>query len=232
METPTNEIQTMEVIEQSVVNLSCTPNALQMIERAGRTCYKSEDRITSDSAENFVAGIVKLGHESVLEHANATFKIVTDRGVTHELVRHRIASYSQESTRYVKYDKIKVVIPVDFKTTLWSEIFGSSFPIIVNHEVLLRACRLEKNALCWLNSCFESGCKYQSMIDGGEKPQIARSVLPTCLATEIVMTANFREWRHFLKLRTARVAHPQIREVANMVKDWFVDHYPAIVFDI
>ena len=115
----------MEIIEQSVVNLSCTPNALQMIERAGRTCYKSEDRITSDSAENFVAGIVKLGHESVLEHANATFKIVTDRGVTHELVRHRIASYSQESTRYVKYDKIKVVIPVDFKTTLWSEIFGS-----------------------------------------------------------------------------------------------------------
>ena len=231
----------MEIIEQSVVNLSCTPNALQMIERAGRTCYKSEDRITSDSAENFVAGIVKLAHESVLEHANATFKIVTDRGVTHELVRHRIASYSQESTRYVKYDKIKVVIPVDFKTARWSEIFGPSFPITIDHEDfpmmidhkdISRVCCLEESVFYWLRSCFESGCMYQSMIDSGEKPQIARSVLPTCLATEIVMTANFREWRHFLKLRTARVAHPQIREVANMVKDWFVDHYPAIVFDI
>jgi len=197
----------MKIVEQSVEYITGTPFALCGIEIAGRTCYKSEDKITEDSAEKFVRMIVKRGHDSVLEHASATFRIITDRGISHEIVRHRIGcSYSQESTRYVKYDgDMEFIRPPGMNSAQ------------TNH---------------WDMTCRECEDGYLEMIRFGAAPQIARSVLPNCLKTEIVMTANFRAWRHFLKLRMAKAAHPQIREVAGMIHQWFGVNYPVIVEDL
>lgn len=199
----------MKIVEQSVTFLACTPDAVKLIEAAGRTCYKSEDKITDNSAEQFVRMVLKRGHESVIEHASATFRIVCDRGISHEIVRHRIASFSQESTRYCNYGsrggEITVVEP------------PSLSPV-------------QKAA--WELSCSTAEEAYNTLIEMKQPPQIARSVLPTCLKTEIVMTANFREWRHFIRLRTSTAAHPQIRVIASLIIDWFRTNYPVIVEDI
>ena len=184
---------------------------LKKIERIGRTCYKSEGNITNDSAERFIKNIIKSGHESVLEHVNISVRIICDRGVTHELVRHRIASYSQESTRYNNYSKNKFNEELTFiKPCFWNE-----------KEDLFRKWKL----------CMEEieGC-YLSMIEAGATPEQARSILPNSLKTEIVMTMNLREWRHFFKLRRAKAAHPQTREVANMILEAFKKEI-SIVFD-
>lgn len=173
-----------------------TPNALQLIEKAGRTCYKSEDRITEDSAEKFVTMIQSYEHESVLEHANATFRMITDRGVTHEIVRHRIASYSQESTRYCNYSKDK---------------FGNEITVIM--PVWFQNSDDEGYAT-WAAAMTDAEDAYFKLLSLGQTPQQARAVLPNSLKTEIVMTANFREWIHFFKLRTSPKAHPQMRELA------------------
>ena len=188
----------MKIVTQSVVLEAITPDAAALIERAGRTCYKSEVRIGPGTAGPFIAKIRDRNHASVLEHASATFRIVCDRGVSHELVRHRIASYSQESTRYCNYSK---------------DQFGDEI-IVIQPPGLSN-----KTAwLAWRQACEKAEESYRLMLFKGCSPQIARSVLPTCLKTEIVMTANFREWLHFLELRTAPAAHPQMREVAEMIR--------------
>lgn len=166
--------------------------ANQIIESCGRVCYQSGDKATEDSSENFVKRLIKNGHHSVLEHASATFNIVCDRGISHELVRHRIASFSQESTRYC-----------DYSTSDMKVIFPDGMAPEQNLQM--------KAALDM------SAAVYKSLRSQGVAPEIARAVLPTCLATEIVMTANFREWRHFLKLRLSPKAHPQMREIAKQV---------------
>lgn len=168
---------------------------LRHIERCGRVCYKSEEKITDDSAEKFIANVIKRGHESVIEHFNVTVKFTVDRGISHEIVRHRLASYSQESTRYCNYAK---------------GVFGAEITVIKP------AFFVEGTAgyLCWKNACEEAENAYFSLLDLGCTPQEARSVLPNSLKTELYMTANLREWRHFLRLRTAAAAHPQMREVA------------------
>lgn len=181
----------MRVIEQSVEILDITQNPLQLIERCGRVCYKSEDRITSDSAERFVRQIIKSGHESVLEHAKATVKVVCDRGVSHEIVRHRLASYSQESTRYCNYSGDMVFIKPPFTDN--------------------------SHYQAWLLAMRDAEEKYRLMTARGAKPEEARSVLPNSLKTEIVMTMNFREWRHFFRMRLSKRAHPQMREVAALI---------------
>lgn len=199
----------MKTVSPSVELLYVTPNAAQLIEAAGRTCYKSEDKITDDSAEKFVGMVSKRGHRSVVEHAYATFRIVTDRGITHEIVRHRIASYSQESSRYCNYSKNKfgrelTLVPPSFKT--------------------------EAGPAIWHEAAEASEQYYFRMIEAGEPPEIARGVLLTNQKTEIVMTANFREWQHFLTLRTAPAAHPDMRIVANQIGEILVRECPA-VFD-
>jgi thymidylate synthase (FAD) len=193
------------VVQQSAKLLWTTPRALQTIEQAGRTCYKSEDKITRTSAEAFVRRIVASGHESVLEHASASFRLVTDRGITHELVRHRICSFSQESTRYVNYLNrgIAVVEP------LWRE-----------ENVLTR------NA--WVEGVHYAMEAYDFLINAGCPAQEARDVLPTCTKAEIVVTANFREWRHIIKLRTDKAAHPKIRQLIGMVRDKLATLYPVV----
>ena len=186
---------------------------LKHIELCGRVCYKSEDKITDTSAAAFVAGIIKRGHEAVLEHFNITIKFICDRGVSHELVRHRLASYCQESTRYCNYSKdgfgreITVIRPV---------FLAEGTP---GWDIWRDACRCAEDA-------------YFDMLTFGCSPQEARSVLPNSLKTEVVMTANLREWRHFFKLRTAPAAHPQMREVAIPLLRRMQELIPAVFDDL
>lgn len=186
---------------------------LRNIELCGRVCYKSEDRITDGSAEKFVGMILKSGHESVLEHEKITVRFVCDRGVTHEIVRHRIASYSQESTRYCNYSKDKFGGEITFiRPCFWAEDD-------------------EKFAL-WKETMQSIEDSYVKLISLGAKPEEARSILPNSVKTEIMVTMDLREWRHFFKLRTAERAHPQIREVAIPLLNELKGLVPVIFDDI
>ncbi len=186
---------------------------LKNIERFGRVCYKSEALITDESASAFIANIIKRGHESVIEHEKVTVKIICDRGVTHEIVRHRIASYSQESTRYCNYAKEKFGNELTFiKPLFWEE---DSEPYAL-----------------WLSSMQQAETTYMQMIDKGVPPEQARSVLPNSLKTEIVVTMNLREWRHFFKLRTSPRAHPQMREISIPLLKEFQKMLPCLFEDI
>ena len=183
---------------------------LKKIELIGRTCYKSEDKITDDSCKQFVKNIIARGHESVLEHVNFSVRFTCDRGVSHEIVRHRIASYSQESTRYCNYAKADEIVVV--KPCFWSES--------------------DNDFKDWKSAMQIAESHYMKLIRNGSTPQEARSVLPNSLKTEIVMTANIREWRHFLKLRTSKTAHPQMREIAIMLLNMLVEIVPELFGDI
>lgn len=186
---------------------------LKRIEKIGRVCYKSEDKITDDSARKFVANILKSGHESVIEHEKVSVRIVCDRGVTHEIVRHRIASYSQESTRYCNY---------------CNEKFGKELTLI--KPLFWQEDSMEYNM--WLDTMQTIENTYNKLIEVGAEPQQARSILPNSLKTEIVVTMNLREWRHFFRLRTSKRAHPQMREVACAILADFRGKIPVIFDDI
>jgi len=173
---------------------------LKRLEQCGRVCYKSEGKITDTSAPAFVAGIIKRGHEAVLEHCSFTVKFTCDRGVSHEIVRHRMASYCQESTRYCNYSKGQFNLEI----------------------TVIEPCFLVRGTAgwnLWEEGCFAAETTYFNLLDYGCSPQEARSVLPNSLKTEVVMTADIREWRHFLKLRCSNAAHPQMREVALILLD-------------
>lgn len=186
---------------------------IRKIERAGRVCYKSESNISDGSAEKFIRNIIKRGHESVLEHGSISVKIVCDRGVTHEIVRHRVASYSQESTRYCNYsaEKFGTEITV-IKPCFWEET-STEYTIWKESMELL-----EKN--------------YMALLAAGAKPEQARSILPNSLKTEIAVTMNIREWRHFFRLRTDKKAHPQMREIACRMLAAFQEKVPVLFEDI
>ncbi|MBR5743394.1 MAG: FAD-dependent thymidylate synthase [Clostridia bacterium] len=205
----------MKIIEPSFVfEDELDPRAIMSkIERAGRTCYKSEGRIGDGTAEKFIASIVSRGHESVLEHASVTARLICDRGVTHEIVRHRIAAYSQESTRYCNYsgDKFGSEITV-IRPFFWNDDPGK-FAV-------------------WREAMEAAEKAYNALIAMGATPQEARSVLPNSLKTELVMTMDLREWRHFLKLRTSPAAHPQMREIALPILKEFKRQLPVLFSDI
>ena len=203
--------------------------ALEKIEWAGRTCYKSEDRVTADSSINFTRTTIESGHLSVIEHVNVTVKIVCDRGVTHELVRHRVGSYSQESTRYCNYEKKGIVF---VKPLFFPHIPIGEFDTL--NDLIERSYgELETRELRWADSMFMAALNYSDMLALGCSPEQARSVLPNSLKTEIVVTYNLRQWRHFLKLRyfgTTGKPHPQMVEVAEMIYREFKNLIPT-VFD-
>ena len=202
-------------------------NELKHIERIGRECYKSNDRITEDgsSAKKFVKMLIDQGHEAMIEHCSLSVYFTVDRGVTHEMVRHRIASFAQESTRYVNYsldkfgNEINVIdimggIKLDKKM---SKIDEETIGMIVAE---------------WWDAMKDAESHYMNMIQLGATPQIARSVLPTSTKAGITITANYREWRHFFKLRTPDTAHPQIREVAIPLLAELKTKIPVIFDDI
>lgn len=205
----------MKTIQPNVelINAPDYASTLSLIEQAGRTCYKSESKISDNSAEKFVRNILKRGHEAVIEHASLTVRFTCDRGVSHEIVRHRLAAYCQESTRYCNYSK---------------DTFGSEITVI-------KPCSLEygsKGYDLWASACEQAEKAYFDLLAWGCTPQEARAVLPNSLKTEVVMTADLREWRHFLRLRCSPAAHPDMRVVAFMLLVLLKKTYPVFFEDI
>jgi thymidylate synthase (FAD) len=205
----------MKIIEPSFefMNNIDGKQILESIEKAGRVCYKSENKITSNSAKEFIKKILQSGHESVIEHEKISVKVICDRGVSHEIVRHRIASYSQESTRYCNYSKDKF----GNELTLIRPFFWNK-----DHE----------KYTIWQETMQTIENNYNKLISMGAQPEEARSILPNSLKTEIVITMNLREWRHFFKLRTAAKAHPQMREITIPMLKRFKEEVPVIFDDI
>lgn len=192
---------------------------LQHIEKIGRVCYKSEDKITEDgeSAKKFVKMLIGRGHEAMIEHSILSVKFTVDRGISHELVRHRIASFAQESTRYCNYSDDKFDNGVTFIKPFFlkEDRYGDW-----NNYDTWKSC---------MNDCEQA---YLELLAGGITPQEARSVLPNSTKTEITITANYREWRNFFKLRTAKEAHPQMREVTIPLLAELKEKLPIIFDDI
>ena len=205
----------MKAIDASYEILTpITGEELMLIEKAGRTCYKSEDLITEDSARKFVAGLISRGHEAMLEHSFLSVRFICDRGVSHELVRHRLAAFAQESTRYCNYSKDK---------------FGNELTFI--RPFFFTGDKVQT----WIHAMGQAEKAYLALIDDGATPQEARSVLPNSIKTEVVMSANYREWRHFFKLRAARAtgpAHPQMEELTIPLLKEIQSRIPIVFDDI
>lgn len=190
---------------------------LKLIEKAGRVSYKSEKATSGESAPIFVKHLIERGHESVLEHSLLTVRFITDRGVSHELVRHRLASFTQESTRYCNYTQSKFGHEITVIAPYWADIMEQ-----VDQEEWLN----------WKKGCEAAEQRYFKAIELGHKPQSARDLLPTCVKTELFMSTNYREWRHILKLRTAPDAHPQMRALMIPLLKDLKDLIPVVFDDI
>jgi len=187
--------------------LAITPESEKLVEQAGRLCYASGNKLGTN--ENWLQSRIKQGHESLLEHASATFFIKASRVLTHELVRHRLASYSQRSQRYVKESQTDYVLPV--------EIAENENPEVA--ETYRRA----------MTAAWQS---YRQLLEAGIKPEIARYVLPNAYLTEIICTWNFRELRHIIKIRTSAAALPEMRAVATRIKEIMKEQSPKVFGDL
>lgn len=202
----------MRIIDQHHEILHISERALQTLEWAGRTCYKSEDKITDNSAEEFVEMIIKRGHRAMIEFGTIIVKFVTNRGVTHELVRHRLCSFAQESTRYVNYGGKDI----EFIRPVWVDVSGD----------------LNIGFLKFRDACIKAENAYNALLQEKWRPEQAREVLPNSLKTEIVVQANLREWRHIFKLRTAKAAHPQMRALMIPLLAELKEKVPVVFDDI
>ena len=189
---------------------------LQLIEKVGRTCYKSEDKITDESAKKFVAGLIKRNHEAMLEHSFLSIRFICDRGVSHELVRHRLASFAQESTRYCNYSQDKFGNELTFIKPLFLDEDTNEYRV-------------------WEHAMRVAESDYMMMLNAGRTAQEARSILPNSIKTEVVMSTNYREWRHFFKLRAVRAtgpAHPQMEEITRPLLEELKTLIPVVFDDI
>ena len=231
----------MKVIKPGYEMLRFNPQEdIWLIERAARNCYKSEDRIGEKSAEGLIRRLVESGHEAMLEHSQMSVLFTVDRGVSHEMVRHRLCSFAQESTRYCNYSKdkfgneITVIEPVFYKDipeeekTVIREVFDNERKEPYDFEVT----DLHRRYANWYTSCTVAESGYFNLLKLGATPQEARAVLPNSLKTEIVVTANLREWRKIFQLRTAKDAHPQIVEVMTPLLEEVRRSIPFMFNDI
>lgn len=212
----------MNIIKPSVeiIDMDDYDRIIRKIEKIGRVCYKSEANISDESAERFISNILKRGHESVIEHESVTVRMICDRGITHEIVRHRIASYSQESTRYCNYTNDK------FGNQLTVIDLAGGFEYNLENKEDLAKYEV------WTAAMENAEKAYFQMLELGATPQEARSVLPNSLKTEIVVTMNLRSWRNFFRLRCDSHAHPQMREVAGIALRVFRERLPIFFADI
>jgi len=211
----------MKLVKPSFEILHMDADALKRIEDAGRTCYKSEDKMTDDSAIKFTKSLITRGHVSVIEHANATVKFIIDIGISHELVRHRLCAFSQESSRYCRYNNcVTFIIPP------WCNFEPGEYPY---YDCGSRSTQAE---IDWYHAMIDSEEVYHRLLKNGWAPQQARSVLPKSLKTEIVVTTNMREWRHIFQLRTSKAAHPQMQEIMKPLLSEFNNRIPVLFEDI
>jgi len=211
-----------ELIAPQYVILECPENAALSIERAARTCYKSEDKITEGSAERLTRGLIERGHHAMVEFGGwIVVKFFSNRGFTHELVRHRIASFAQESTRYCNYSKGKfggATTCVDPSAMLEMKVSDPE------KRAEFKADMIESWAQCEEN--------YMSLVERGCPAEIAREVLPIGLKAEIVIGASVREWRHIFKLRTSKKAHPRMRELMIPLREELQSRVPVVFDDL
>lgn len=205
----------MKIVEAGFEIIDFPTNALEKIERAGRICYASDP---SGDPSAFVKRLIERQHLTPLEMASVTVKIVCDRGVSHELVRHRIASFNQSSTRYCNYSKDKFGNEITvIKPCFWADLddgFNASKYTI------------------WERSMEACERAYLDLLELGATPQEARSVLPNSLKTDIVMTANLREWLHIFNLRCSIRSHPQMRQIMLPMLDEFYRRLPVVFGDV
>lgn len=200
----------MKIIEQSYEIISLPDQLLETLEKAGRTCYKSEDKITPESAPRFVKMLLDRGHNAMIEFGDIIVKFITNRGVTHEVVRHRMCSFAQESTRYVRYDG-----EMEFIRPVWW-----------NYNDMTSAQEI------WLSSILSAETAYRKLLDRGWRPEQAREVLPNALKAEIVVKANIREWRHIFTLRCAKAAHPQMQHLMTPLLTELKTKLPVVFDDL
>lgn len=194
----------MKLIKQSHEILTITEYPNMLIEKAGRICYQSKKSSLYENRRKFIENIIKKEHFSVLEHVNITIRIITNRYISHELIRHRLVSYSQESTRYCNYkDGLTFIVPS------WIDINIGNYD---NKYQELEFFKISKDKI-WANSLLQIEINYKKLLKSGWSSQQAHDILPSALKTELIMTANVREWRHILKLRTSPKAHPLMREL-------------------
>lgn len=192
----------------------------QSIEDAARTCYKSKNKITDKSAEKLTDSLLRRGHHAMLEFGYARVALICNRGTTHELVRHRLCSFAQESTRYVDYavddGGIEFIIPAELSN-------------VENHTGLFVGM---SDLDLWKRAMTEAEFTYMELRRRGVQAQIARGVLPIDLKTEIVVSANLREWMHIFDLRCAKTAHPHIRNIMLNVLDVFSNRIPVLFHNL
>lgn len=214
----------MKIIDQYHEIVSVPDGLLQTLEKAGRTCYKSEDRITAGSAEKFVQMLINRGHHAMIEFGDIIVRFVTNRGVTHEMVRHRLCSFAQESTRYVNYggDDIEFIRPV------WVAPAFSIKQINANPNLVLTG----PGEYRFHYSCYHSEIEYKALLKDNWRPEQAREVLPNALKTEIVVKGNIREWRHIFTLRCSPKAHPQMRALMIPCMNELRGNLPVVFDDI
>lgn len=219
----------MKLIDSNVelIDKIDSKNILLKLEKACRTCYKSEDKISDGSAEKLIKSCIARGHESPLEHVSISFKIICDRGVSHELVRHRIASFSQESTRYCNYGKDKFNNELTFiKPFWWTDYSNTLYNNLSEKDIINLKFQIDyEKVLQRIENVYNQYSKENIM------PDALRGILPNTLKTEVFMTMNLRELRHFLKLRTSAKAHPDIRKIAYKIKDILYENGLSILFD-
>ena len=216
----------MKLIEQSWNWYIKPKNVVGILSHAARNCYQSFDKTSPESDEKLIRHIISNGHHSVLEHLSAGVKIITQRGVTHELVRHRIGiAISQESTRFTRYDgNMEFIKPVWIDKIKWADD-------VFTHENLPH-CSPNDPFHVFIASCIRAEMDYKNLLDLGWRPEQAREILPNSLKTSIFVTANLREWRHIFNLRCSKKAHPQIRTLFLNILDGFKKEIPVIFEDI
>lgn len=233
----------MQIINPSVKLLAYTKlidddtssSPTKLIELAMRNCYKSEDKITADSYKKIIPSVISKGHTSTIEHVSFTFRIITSRDVLQELVRHRIASYSVESTRYCNYDKkgMQFIKPAFVSDEGLNKIINLYKYSIDEVERLMHydddhTSNELKCIYKWVENIKIAETSYNYMIEHGWKPQQARAILPGCLKTEIVMTMNCRSLLNFIELRTSNSAHPDIVVIAGEIQKIVTEICPEI----
>ena len=213
-----------------ILNKEYLKDMPKLIEKVARTCYQTEGLITDESYKTMMRKLIDCGHESVIEFGDIVVRIVCDRGISHELVRHRLASFAQESTRYCNYTAEKFGGHITFIIPCWFKNINEG--VYTKEDVDIFKSKFTQEELEWLYAMINSENHYNHLIKFGEQPQQARSVLPNSLKTVINMKQNFRSWRHFLKLRIATTAHPQMREITIPMLAEFKKLIPIVFDDI
>lgn len=210
------------------------PEIMRFIEKIGRVCYKSEEKTTSYSYRKFIENLISRGHEAMLEHFSISVKFVCDRGISHELVRHRLASFAQESTRYCNYGSENKGLTFIQPCWFHMDVLGyrnSNGPILDPENPMYKIIDVQP-MVRWINNMLQIEELYNRLLEEGWKPEEARSILPNSLKTEIVITANLREWRHIFSLRADSHAHPQMRELMIPLLNNFYNEMPELFSDV